>query len=191
MEEGAPILHQEPDLDIPIITKGNTDIGELVQPGEMEITGVIHKDQGGDGPPQPKQNSDPEDEEALMRRSTRRDARRNEKEPCRKLRKPGEKGRTTVDEEEEKTAEWRTGGTREVAMEEPDREMAGHMLEQRREWKEEDIHVIVLTEVKTTHRDMMNKFRDMGYTAVGTEVANAVERKGRNKQGLGEGWSPY
>ncbi|KAK3254188.1 hypothetical protein CYMTET_36592 [Cymbomonas tetramitiformis] len=67
---------------------------------------------------------------------------------------------------------WNIGGRRDAGYD------MCHMLEQRRERPEEDVHVIVLTEVKTAHRDMMNKFRDMGYTAVGTEVANAQERKG-------------
>ncbi|KAK3245880.1 hypothetical protein CYMTET_44568 [Cymbomonas tetramitiformis] len=68
---------------------------------------------------------------------------------------------------------WNIGGRRDAGYD------ICHMLEhQRRERKEEDIHIIVLTEVKTAHKDMLNRFRDMGYTAVGTEVADAVERKG-------------
>ncbi|KAK3235618.1 hypothetical protein CYMTET_54190 [Cymbomonas tetramitiformis] len=67
---------------------------------------------------------------------------------------------------------WNIGGRRDAGYD------ICHMLEQKRERQEEDVHVIVLTEVKTAHRDMMNKFSDMGYTAVGTEVANAQERKG-------------
>ena len=67
---------------------------------------------------------------------------------------------------------WNIGGRRDAGCD------ICHMLEQRRERQEEDVHVIVLTEVKTAHTDTMNKFRDMGYTAVGTEVANAQERKG-------------
>ncbi|KAK3279630.1 hypothetical protein CYMTET_12492 [Cymbomonas tetramitiformis] len=51
-----------------------------------------------------------------------------------------------------------------------------HMLEQRKERQEGNVHV--LTEVKTAHKDIMNKFGDMGYTTVGMEVVNAVERKG-------------
>ncbi|KAK3281543.1 hypothetical protein CYMTET_10673 [Cymbomonas tetramitiformis] len=66
---------------------------------------------------------------------------------------------------------WNIGGRRDAGYD------ICHTLEQRKGRQEEDVHVIVLTEVKTAHRDVMHKFRDMGYTAVGTEVVNAVERK--------------